>query len=273
MWQRDVDLIVPLWHGGDDVRVAAGAAALARLIPPNDDRLHISVPDKPRTTTDGIRNLDTLDHTLHRLRQRLTGRNPHRALTLGGDCTTDTPAIHHLATRHPDLTLYWIDAHADLNTPATSPSAKAHGMALRTLLGQGHPRLTGDHGPALPPSRTTLVGTRDLDPAEETYIRTHGMAHIAPAELTADPTCVTTARPANTPAYIHLDIDVCDPYDLPAVSCPTPHGPTTATIAHTLAAITDHHDVIGVGICEYAPVIEHDTARIHALLAALHLTP
>ncbi|MBB6171814.1 arginase [Nocardiopsis mwathae] len=271
-WQRDVDLVVPLWQGGDDVRTAAGASALARLIPPNGNRLHVAVTDGPRTTIDGIRSLDAIHGTLTRLRDRLTRRDPQRTLTLGGDCLSDLVAIQHLATRHPDMTLYWVDAHPDLNTPATSPSQRAHGMVLRTLLGDGHPRLTGANGAALPTPAVTLVGARDLDPPETRYIRHHGIAWVDTVELLADPTRVTAPRPAGTPAYIHLDIDVCDPFDLPAVAVPTPDGPRAGTVAEALAAITAHHDVVGIGICEYAPVIEHDEARLATLLAALDLT-
>src|SRR5690606_29243633 len=83
------------------------------------------------------------------------------------------------------------------------------------------------------------------------------------------PTAATTGRPPGSPAYIHLDIDACDPADLPAVACPTPGGPTAPALAATLRALHDHHDVVGIGICEYAPVIEHTPQRVQAPLAAL----
>jgi len=272
VWQRDVDLVVPLWQGGDDMRVAPGAAALARLIPTGGSRLHISVTDGPRTTVDGILNLDIVADTQRQLRDRLTRRDPRRTLTLGGDCTSDLAAVQHLAARHPGMTCYWVDAHPDLNTPATSPSGRAHGMPLRALLGEGHPRMTGDHTAALSPTAVTLLATRDFDPAELDYVRTNRITHIGPDALAADPTAATTGRPPGGPAYIHLDIDACDPADLPAVACPTPGGPTAPALAATLRALHDHHDVVGIGICEYAPVIEHTPQRVQALLDALALT-
>ncbi|GAA1996935.1 arginase family protein [Nocardiopsis rhodophaea] len=272
VWQRDVDLVVPLWQGGDDVRIAAGASALAHLIPPSGNRLHVAVTDGPRTTVDGVRSLDAIHGTLKRLRNRLTRRDPHRTLTLGGDCLSDLVAVQHLANRHPDMVLYWVDAHADLNTPATSPSGRAHGMGLRALLGEGHPHLVGPNGGALSTPAVTLVGSRDLDPAETHYIRHHGMACVDTVEIIADPTRVTTPRPSGSPAYVHLDVDVCDPYDLPAVAVPTPDGPRADSVAEALAAIRSHHDIVGIGICEYAPVIEHDESRLTTLISSLDLT-
>ncbi|WP_067970106.1 arginase family protein [Nocardiopsis trehalosi] len=272
VWQRDVDLVVPLWQGGGHIGVAAGAAALARMVAPSGGRLHISVADGTPTAHDGVQALDTVADTLQRLHDRLARRDPARVLTLGGDCASDLAAMRHLAARHPGLTVYWVDAHADLNTPATSPSGRAHGMGLRTLLGDGHPRLVGTPAPALHPAQVTLVGTRDLDPAERAYVTAHGIDRVAAGEIAADPRAATARRHAGGPAYIHLDLDVCDPGDLPAVACPTPGGPGTPAVAAALAAIAAHHDLVGAAVCEYTPDTPHDADRVRALLAALGLT-
>ncbi|GAA3741388.1 arginase [Spinactinospora alkalitolerans] len=271
MWQRDVDLVVPLWQGGDDVRVAAGAAALARLVPSGGSRLHVSVSDGARDVVDGVRNLDVVASTVRGLRERLARRDPARALTLGGDCVSDVAVAEHLAGRYPDLVVYWVDAHADLNTPASSPSGKAHGMGLRLLLGEGHGRLLGAAGARVAASRVTLVGARDLDRGELEFMRAAGMAWVDPVEVITDPDRVVAGRAPGTPAYVHLDVDVCDPVDLPAVACPTPQGPLVDSVAAALAAISAHHEVVGVGVCEYVPVIEHERAKMEALLGALGL--
>ncbi|GAB3209064.1 arginase family protein [Marinactinospora thermotolerans] len=272
VWQRDVDLVVPLWQGGDDVRVAAGAAALARLVPPDGSRLHVSVSDGPREMVEGVRNLEVLEATLRRLREHLARRDPARALTLGGDCLSDLPVAGHLAARHPGMAVYWLDAHADLNTAASSPSGLAHGMALRLLLGEGHPRLLGGGG-VVAPWQVRLVGGRDLDVGEEEFARAVGLERVGTVELIADPGRVVAGRAAGSPAYVHLDVDLCDPVDFPAVACPVPQGPLVGTVAEALAAIASHHEVVGVGVCEYVPVIEHDAAGPRALLEALGLSP
>ncbi|GAA1765529.1 MULTISPECIES: arginase family protein [Streptomonospora] len=271
VWQREVDLVVPLWQGGDDVRVAAGAGALARLVPTHAGRLHIAVSEGPRTARDGVRNLDTLAQTAQRMRERLARRDPARILTLGGDCACDTAAAQHLARRHPGMTVYWIDAHADLNAPAQSPSGLAHGMALRTLLGEGHPDLMGQAPPALSPDQVVLAGVRDLDPPERAYIAHSAVTALGPAELAADPRGLTAGRRAGSPAYVHLDMDVCDPLEMPAVSVPAPGGPGVAAVARALAAVAAHHSVVGVAVTEYAPVVGHDEDRLAALLSGLDL--
>ncbi|GLU48460.1 arginase family protein [Nocardiopsis ansamitocini] len=269
VWQRDIDLVVPLWQGGDDVRVAAGSAALARMVPSGGNRLHVSVPDGRRGVVEGVANLDVLADTVHQLGVRLAGRDARRVLTLGGDCTSDLAAMRHLTARYPSMVVYWVDAHPDLNTADVSPSHHAHGMVLRLLLGQGHPRLLG--GARVAPTQVTLVGARSVDPPEQALIKASGMPVMGVAEVRADPYRVVGGRAQGSPAYVHLDMDVCDPAQLPAVACPTPGGPPVESVAAALAAIHAHHEVVGVGISEYAPVIEHDEATVRSLLRALDL--
>ncbi|MEY9212025.1 arginase family protein [Thermobifida halotolerans] len=269
MWQRDMDLVVPLWQGGDDVRIAAGASALARLVPASGSRMHMAVSDGRRGATDGVCNLELVAQAVRQMRTRMLRRAPRRVLTLGGDCASDLAAIEHLARRHPGMVVYWVDAHADLNTPASSPTGRVHGMALRLLLGEGHPALLGES--RLVPSQVTLVGARSADPGEVEFVRAARIDVVDTTRLTADPRSVVAGRSPGTPAYVHLDMDVCDPAELAAVACPTPMGPRVGSVAAALASITAHHDVVGVGVCEYTPTVEHDVGAVHTLLGALGL--
>ncbi|GAA3765217.1 arginase family protein [Salinactinospora qingdaonensis] len=269
VWQRDVDLVVPLWQGGDDVRAAAGAAALARIVPTGQNRLHVSVPDGERATLEGVRNLEVLADTVRQLRDRIAKRAPTRALTLGGDGLSDLATLEHLTRVHPGTVVYWMGAHAAAHTPASCPTGAAHHMGLRLLLGEGHPRLAT--APGLTPGQVTLVGARELDPAEEEFVRATGLAWMDPVQVIADPTDVVKARPAGSPAYVHLDLDVCDGADLPAVARPSTQGPRVESVATALRTIAAHHDVVGVGVGEYVPVVEHDSAKVALLLHALDL--
>ncbi|TDQ50700.1 arginase family protein [Actinorugispora endophytica] len=270
VWQRDVDLVVPLWQGGDDVRVAAGAAELAQLVPASGSRLHVAVPDGRRGVVDGVCNLELVSQALRQMRSRLARRDPSRILTLGGDCASDLAAVEHLGRRHRDMVVYWVDAHPDLNTPESSPSGRVHGMALRLLLGQGHPALLGQG--RIAPRRVVLAGAREFDPQEAAFAEASGIALVDPVRVIADPGGVVARCAPGTPAYVHLDMDVCDPMELAAVACPAPLGPPVSSVAAALAAIAAHHDVVGVGVCEYTPVVEHDADAVRALLGALGLT-
>ena len=98
-------------------------------------------------------------------------------LVLGGDHSVALGTLAGLraAAGQPGGVI-WIDAHGDLNTPASSPSGNVHGMPLAAALGLAGDAFTRD-GLALPavdPERVVLVGVRSLDPAERTLIQERG---------------------------------------------------------------------------------------------------
>src|ERR1044072_6028940 len=69
-----------------------------------------------------------------------------------------------------ELGVLYLDAHGDLNTPASSPSGRFHGMILRAALGEGAPALMALHPRALAPEQIVMAGVRDLDPAEREFL-------------------------------------------------------------------------------------------------------
>jgi arginase len=67
------------------------------------------------------------------------------------------------------LGLIWIDAHADINTPESSPSGNIHGMPLATILGYGHQELLSlfCDSNAINPKNIVLIGIRLIDHLEK----------------------------------------------------------------------------------------------------------
>ena len=89
------------------------------------------------------------------------------------------------AARQGQIGLLWIDAHADMNTPDTSPSGNIHGMPLAVLLGHGAPELVnvGGFAPKFDPKLCAHVGARDIDPGERELIRRLGMRFFTMREI------------------------------------------------------------------------------------------
>ena len=79
------------------------------------------------------------------------------------------------------MTVFWFDAHADLNTPGTSPSGHFHGMVLRALIGHEAFNFSPNH--PLSPKQVVLLGLRDLDPAEQDYIEAERIRLIPPTQV------------------------------------------------------------------------------------------
>src|ERR1700751_2557077 len=94
-------------------------------------------------------------------------------LILGGDHSVAAGTMAGVAEFHrrqnQKVGLIWIDAHADINTPETSPSGNVHGMPLAAIMGLGPSELANifNFSPKVQPENCVLVGVRDIDAREK----------------------------------------------------------------------------------------------------------
>ena len=99
-------------------------------------------------------------------------------IVLGGDHSLAAGSVAAAAewantTRQLPLGLIWVDAHGDMNTPATTSSGNVHGMPLAALLGPEPAELSriGNFAPKVQPAHTVLIGVRNLDDREKVLVR------------------------------------------------------------------------------------------------------
>ena len=144
---------------------------------------------------------------------------PARPLVLGGCCCAHVGAVEALATRPGRLGLVWIDAHGDLNTPASSPSGNQWGMPLRLLLDAGTVEVP----------HVALVGARNLDPPEELFIAESGLPTGGSG---VDAVLARVER-----VYVALDCDVLDPTSGIPVFMPEPDGLALPELERLLARV------------------------------------
>lgn len=146
---------------------------------------------------------------------------------LGGDHSVAIGSLSGVATSVAEsnrpVGLIWFDAHADMNTPETSPSGNIHGMPLAALLGYGPKELTHVAGfaPKLDPAYCAHVGARDLDPPERELIRQTGLRFFTMREIdergmsACMDEAIQIARRAPGGYAVTLDVDALDPGDAP----------------------------------------------------------
>ena len=176
---------------------------------------------------------------------------PERPIVLGGCCCAHVGAVQGLAARSGGrLGLVWLDAHGDLNTPATSPSGNAWGMPLRLLLDSG----------VVEPQNLALVGARNLDPAERELLQAHGI------DDDLDRALAGVER-----VYVAFDLDVLRPGEA-AVFMPEPGGPSLADAEELLRRVAAAARVAGAGFSALLPDPANE-AVIVRLAAALGLQP
>jgi arginase len=203
-------------------------------------------------------------------------------LVLGGDHSLAAGSISGVSEfyrrRNQKIGLVWIDAHADINTPETSPSGNVHGMPLAALMGLGPDLLANIYGysPKVAPENTVLIGVRDIDAAERANIKRAGVGEVYTMRDIDERSMRTVMEEALRAAgrgtagyHVSLDMDWIDPEDAPGVGTPVRGGATYREAHLAMEIIADHGRLLSFEMVEVNPVIdEHNrTADLAVELA------
>jgi arginase len=168
-------------------------------------------------------------------------------VVVSGDCTTSLGVVAGLqrAGRAPHVV--WFDAHGDVQTPETTASGYLGGFPVRQLVGDSDRTAPDRLGlRPIPEEDVVLVDARDLDPPEAEYLARAAIRRV-PVEELGD-----TIPPG--PVYLHVDVDVTNPGDLPGLLFPAAGGPGLAAVTAAVRAVIGAGGVAAVGIaCTYRP--------------------
>ncbi len=199
-------------------------------------------------------------------------------LVMGGDHSIAIGSIGG-ATHDEPKGVIWIDAHADLNTPSSSPSGNIHGMPLAILCGSGYERLTnvGRPGPKLRSKDIAMIALRDLDLEERRVLQEselgiytmrdideHGIAEVTKSAL--------KQLGHHDRLHVSFDVDSLDPHFAPGVGTPVDGGLNPREAHLLMELIAEDGRLSSAEIVEINPIIdEHNrTAELAAgLLASL----
>jgi arginase len=160
-------------------------------------------------------------------------------IIFAAECVTALGALKGLEHHQPAI--LWYDAHGDFNTWATTPSGFLGGMPVAALVGRDNEALMAGVGLMPFDERDVIItDARDLDPEEGENLRASGLMHLP------DVNELLTAPLPGKPLYVHVDLDVVDPTEMPAHTYPAPGGPTTDQVAATLRRVMRDARVVGV---------------------------
>jgi arginase len=198
---------------------------------------------------------------------------------LGGDHSVAAGSVSGLANfyrqQNQKIGLIWIDAHADINTPETSPSGNVHGMPLAALLGLGPDSLTNLLGfaPKVQPENVVLIGVRDIDATEKENIKRAGVSEVYTMRdidergmRTVMEEALRAAGRGTAGYHVSLDMDWIDPEDAPGVGTPVRGGATYREAHLAMEIIADHGRMLALEVVEVNPVIdEHNQTAVLAV--------
>lgn len=195
---------------------------------------------------------------------------------LGGDHAIAIPTFSALSAHYrragQEIGLIWFDAHADINSPETSPSGNIHGMPLATILGRGHRDLTdlGGFSPKVDPRFVAHVGARDVDDGERWHIQELGIRDnfftMSDIDRRGMSECVeraiAIASQASGGYAVTFDVDMIDPRFAPG-SGTLVRGGTTYREAHlALEMIAAHGGMRSFEIVEVNPLLDQSNITV-----------
>jgi len=206
------------------------------------------------------------------------GRFP---LVLGGDHSVAVGTVSGMSRlyrkRKQSIGLIWIDAHADMNTPETSPSGNVHGMPLACIIGLGPPELTHLFGyaPKVAPRNVVLVGIRDVDQLERLNVRSTGVHAFTMREIDERglrhvmEDAIRIACTDTQGFHLSFDMDSVDPQFAPGVGTPVRGGITYREAHLAMELLNDSSRMLSMELVEVNPVIDevNRTAELAVELA------
>lgn len=159
----------------------------------------------------------------------------------------------------------WVDAHADYNTPDTSPSGNLHGMPLALLCSEPgfDDSYRGDWLGKIEPRNVTIFGARSIDREERRLLQARGVEVIDMRKI--DQTGVVglmqpildRVKAANGHLHVSFDVDVVDPALAPGGGTLVPGG-LTYREAHLIMEMLHDSGVVGsLDIVELNPFVDH----------------
>ena len=244
-----------------------------------------AVPEATTVQDERARFLPEIKDTCARIAAKVVEESSAGALplVLGGDHSVALGTLGGLASVHGSGGVVWIDAHADINTPETSPSGNVHGMPLAAALGLAGEAFESDAWPlpALDARRVALLGLRQADTGERKLLREVGARVFTMSEI--DRIGVERAmREAldhvSGTGFVHvsLDMDALDPEVAPGVGTPV-RGGLTYREAHLALELVAESGLAGsLEVVEVNPILDREnttaTTAVELVASALGAT-
>lgn len=165
-------------------------------------------------------------------------RDGHTSVMLGGDHSLAIGSIHGHASCRGELSVVWVDAHADINTPLTSPTGNVHGQPMSYLIHELHSQIPSIPSfswitPCVWAKDLVYIGLRDVDPGEHFILKNLNIKMFSMTEVdrlgiakVMEQTCDHLFTKGKKPIHLSYDIDALDPSISPATGTPVTGGLT-----------------------------------------------
>ncbi|HEY7019377.1 MAG TPA: arginase [Gaiellaceae bacterium] len=238
-----------------------------------------AVPEATAVVDERVRYLPQIKETCERIAELVAraAEEGYVPLVLGGDHSVALGSVGGMARARGPGGVLWLDAHGDLNRPATSPSGNVHGMPLAAALGLAGAEFDSDVYPlpAVDPARLALVGVRSLDPGERELLAELDACVLTMSDLDrkgVEPAMREALEHVAGDGFVHvsLDMDVVDPDVAPGVGTPVRGGLSYREAHLALELVAEAGVADSLEVVEVNPILdrENQTAKLAVELVA-----
>jgi len=202
-----------------------------------------------------------------KLRAELAAKTGGLILVLGGDCVQSVAILTGARRYYKHISLLWFDRHADLNTPASTPSGRLDGMALAAIQGRGSAELVRFWGepPLIREPDTLLYGLQLVDPPEQEFLSRSPVRYMYAVDIQqkgATSAAQNALAQLHTDArdfMLHLDLDVIAEEEFSATNVPGSGGLSFTDVKESMTEFAKQKNLLGLDVAQYNP--EKDPER------------
>lgn len=150
--------------------------------------------------------------------------------------------------------MVYFDAHGDYNTPETTLSGMLGGMPVAIAAGLALTRMRQKAGldPALPQRYIVEGGVRDTDPLEQELLDSSDIEQLSVQDIRTRSEKLHRAMQRLSEItdviYIHVDMDVLDPAEVPGHHLKVKDGPTSVELAAAIAEMFKYEKATAFGV-------------------------
>jgi hypothetical protein len=150
--------------------------------------------------------------------------------------------------------LVWIDSKGSFNTPDITLQGNMGGMNVAVAAGKcnSNLRLQAGLDPPLSTKYIVMAGVRNTNPYEEVHIDDTFIERISVDDLRGCTESIDTQMNRLSRLtdilYVHVDLSVLDPAELPGHPEAVPDGPTSTQLAECLKTMFKHKMAAALGI-------------------------
>lgn len=191
-------------------------------------------------------------------------------VVLGGDHSIAVGTVAGVSDfyrkQNKGIGIIWLDAHADINTPDTTPSGNVHGMPVAHIMGFGTPALleVSSARPMVDPTKIVLIGLRDLDAGEKKTLKDRkvnvftmrDMDELGMREVMRR--AIEIASSGTAGFHVSFDMDWVDPSVAPGVGTPVAGGATYREAHLAMEMVSDSAKLLSMEVTEVNPILDHE---------------